>query len=148
MNRADILFRERLTPRAYVYVIVEALVAMVAVAYGEPFGARVGWFVFVGASILAIWALLASSPVIEVTRTHLRAGPAQIDRSQITSAVAFDAEAFRLARGRDADPRRYSLLRAWHSGRGAVVTIGDAEDPHPAWIVTSARPAELVAALA
>lgn len=148
MSSAEILFRERLTPRAFVFVIVEAFVAMVAVAYGAPFGARVGWIVFIGASILAIWALLASSPVIEVSATHLRAGSACIERSKITGALALDAAAFRLARGRDVDARRYSLMRSWHSGTGALITLDDSDDPHPAWILTTARPAELAAALA
>jgi len=148
MSAPDIVFRERLTPRAYVFVIVEALVAMVAVAYGAPFGARVGWLVFIGASMLAIWALLAGSPVIEVTRTHLRAGPAMIDRALVSAVEPLDSESCRLARGRDADPRRFSLLRSWHSGSGALVTIDDPHDPHPAWILTTARPVELAAALA
>jgi hypothetical protein len=148
MGSAEILFRERLTPRAYVYLVVEALIAMVAVAYGAPFGARVGWIVFVGGSALAIWGLLASSPVIEVSATHLRAGPAVIERRYVTGILALEADDFRLARGRDADPRRFSVLRPWHSGTGAIVSIADTEDPHPAWILTTARPLDLAAALA
>lgn len=148
VSSGDIIFRERLTPRAYVYVIAEALIAMVAVAYGAPFGAPVGWLIFIGASILAVWALQASSPVIEVTATHLRAGSAKIDRRLITQAQAMESEAFRLARGRDADPRRFSVLRPWHSGSGALVVIDDPADPHPAWILTTARPLDLAAALA
>lgn len=148
MTGAEIIFRERLTPRAFVFVIVEAFVAMVAIAYGAPFGARVGWFVFLGASALAIWALLASSPVVEVSTTHLRAGAAVIERSKIAGVTALDPAAFRLARGRDTDARRFSLMRSWHSGAGALITIDDANDPHPAWILTTARPTELAAALA
>lgn len=148
MSGADILFRERLTPRPYVYLVVEALIAMVSIAYGAPLGAFVGWMVFIGASILAVWALLAGSPVIEVTTSELRAGSAVISRHLVTSAQPLDSVAFRLARGRDADPRRFSLMRSWHSGSGAVITIDDPDDPHPAWILTTARPMELAAALA
>ena len=148
MSSTNIVFRERLTPRAFVFVIVEAFVAMVAVAYGAPFGARVGWIVFIGASILAIWALVAGSPVIEVTATHLRAGAAWIERSKITGVTALNSDAFRLARGRDADARRFSLMRSWHSGAGVLITIDDPDDPHPAWILTTARPPDLAAALA
>ncbi len=148
MSSTDIIFRERLTPRAYVYVIVGALIAMVAVAYGAPFGARVGWMVFLGTSILAVWALVAGSPVIEVTSTHLRAGPATIERRHIAAVEGLDAAEFRLIRGRDADPRRFSLLRSWHSGSGALITLDDGLDPHPAWILTTAHPARLAAALA
>jgi hypothetical protein len=67
MSGAGIIFRERLTPRPYVFLIVEALIAMISIAYGVPFGAPVGWVVFAGSSVLAIWALLATSPIIEVT---------------------------------------------------------------------------------
>lgn len=148
MTSSEIIFRERLTPRAYVFLIVEALILMVAIAYGAPFGARTGWVIFVGISVLAVWAMIATSPVIEVSTTHLRAGAAMIDRELITSTEPCDSEAFRMARGRDADPRRFSILRSWHSGSGAVITIGDDRDPHPAWIVTTARPHELAAALA
>jgi hypothetical protein len=148
MKSSEILFRERLTPRAYVYVVVEALIAMISLAYGVPLGAWVGWFVFVGLSVLAVWALRATSPTIEVTATHLRAGSALIEREFVTLTTALGREEFRLARGRDADPRRFSLLRSWHSGTGALITIDDSRDPHPAWIVTCARPVELAAALA
>jgi len=148
MTSSEILFRERLTPRAYVYVVIEALIAMISLAYGVPLGAGVGWFAFVGLSVMALWALLATSPTIEVTTTHLRAGSAQIEREFVTTAMPLGREEFRLARGRDADPRRFCLLRSWHSGTGALITIVDSRDPHPAWMVTSARPVELAAALA
>jgi hypothetical protein len=131
-----------------VYLVIEGLIAMISLAYGVPLGAGLGWFVFVGLSVLAIWALVATSPTLEVTATHLRAGSALIEREFVTTALALGREEFRLARGRDADPRRFSLLRSWHSGTGVIITIDDARDPHPAWIVTSARPVELAAALA
>lgn len=148
MNGPEILFRERLTPRLYVYLVVEALLAMISLAYGAPFGARVGWIVFIGGTVLAVWALIATSPIIEVTATHLHAGPARIERALLSSAVAMDRDAFHRARGRDADPRRYSVIRSWHSGSGVVVDINDPLDPHPAWILTTARPLDLAAALA
>lgn len=148
MKGPEILYRERLTPRPYVYLVVEALLVMISLAYGAPFGARVGWVVFVGGTILAVWALIATSPVIEVTATHLHAGPARIERSLIDSATPLDRDAFHRARGREADPRRFSVIRSWHSGSGAIVTINDPRDPHPAWILTTARPQELATALA
>ncbi|MGI9137193.1 MAG: DUF3093 domain-containing protein [Candidatus Nanopelagicales bacterium] len=148
MSGTEIIFRERLTPRPYVYLVVVALIAMISIAYGVPFGAPVGWLVFIGASILALWALLATSPIIEVTPTHLRAGTACIERRHVTSVQPLDPASFHLVRGRNADPRRYSLMRAWHSGSGVVIAIEDARDPHPAWILTTARPERLAAALA
>jgi len=148
MADRDIIFRERLTPRAYVYLVAEALILMVAIAYGAPFGARTGWVIFTGLSILAVWAMFATSPVIEVSATHLRAGSAMIERELIASTEPCDLEAFRMARGRNADPRRFSMLRSWHSGSGAIITLEDDRDPHPAWILTTARPHELAAALA
>ena len=148
MSHPEILFRERLTPRPYVYLVIEALIAMISIAYGVPFGATVGWIVFIGASALAIWALLATSPVIEVTTTHLRAGAAELERRHVATAQALDATSFHLARGRHADPRRFSLMRSWHSGSGVIITVDDPRDPHPAWILTTARPELLAAALA
>lgn len=148
MSVNGIVFRERLAPRPYVYVIVEALIAMISIAYGVPFGAMVGWIVFIGASILTVWALLATSPIIEVTSTHLRAGTATLERRHVTSVEALDAKGFHRARGRDADPRRFSLMRSWHCGTGVIITLDDPADPHPAWILTTARPERLAAALA
>jgi hypothetical protein len=148
MSGAGIIFRERLTPRPYVFLIVEALIAMISIAYGVPFGAAVGWIVFAGSSVLAIWALLATSPIIEVTTTHLRAGAAVLERRHVASAQALDSTSFHLARGRLADPRRFSLMRSWHSGSGVIITLDDPRDPHPAWILTTARPERLAAALA
>jgi len=148
MSGGETLFRERLTPRPYAFLIVEALIAMISVAYGAPFGARLGWLVFAGLSVIAIWAMIRTSPVIEVTTTHLRAGPATIERRYLGTVEALDAPEFRQARGRDADARRFSLLRSWHSGSGVVIALTDPQDPHPGWIVTTARPGDLAAALA
>jgi len=143
-----VVYRERLTPRLYAFAVVLALIAMIAVAYGAPFGARVGWLVFVGGAALAIWAMIAGSPVIVVTTDHLRVGHAVIDRQHLAGSLPLGAEDFRLARGRDADARRFTVLRSWHSGTGVIITLADSEDPHPGWLVTSAHPQELVAALA
>jgi hypothetical protein len=141
------VFRERLLPRWWVVGIIDALIAMVAVAYGAAFGTGLGVIIFIGAAILVSVLLYISAPVISVTGQELVAGRARLPRSSIVTTHALDGDQARAARGPQADARTYVLLRAWRSSKAVLIQIQDPADPHPAWLLTSRDPAALVAAL-
>ena len=141
------VFHERLLPRWWVVGIVNALVAMVAVAYGAAFGTGLGVAIFIGAAMLVCVLLYISAPVISVTGQELIAGRARLPRSSIVSARALNGDEARAVHGPQADARTYVLLRAWHSSKAVLVQIQDSSDPHPAWLLTSRDPHALVSAL-
>lgn len=120
---------------------------MIAGAYGAALGARTGWILGVGLATAAILGTLWLSPVIRVTADALQAGPAMLPRATITSVEVLDREAAARARGPEADARAYVLLRSLHAGTAVRVHLADPTDPHPNWLLTTARPAELAEAL-
>ena len=144
---APVLFRERLVPRWPAWLVCGALIAMIAGAYGAALGSVVGWSLGLGLAAVASIATLALSPEIRVTATELRAGPAVLPRTAIGAAVALDAQATRAARGPGADARSYVLLRTLHAATAVRIDLVDPQDPHPSWLLTSARPGELARAL-
>ena len=143
----DVLFHERLIPRWPAWLFGGGLILMIAGAYGAALGAVVGWALGLGLGVSALAATLLLSPVIRVTADELRAGPAVIPRRLIRAAAPLDAEETRRARGPEADARAYVLLRSLHAGTAVLIDLADPDDPHPSWLVTSARPEALAQAL-
>ena len=120
---------------------------MLAIAYGAALGALVGWALGIGLAVAAATATLLLAPVITVTETELHVGPARLPRAVIGMATPLNAEEARVARGPQADARRYVVLRTLHASTAVLVDVLDPQDPHPAWLVTTARPTALVQAL-
>ena len=59
---------------------------------------------------------------------------------------ALGGEAAQRASGPDADLRDFAVLRGWI--RPLVrITVSDAADPHPHWLVSTRRPEEFVGAV-
>lgn len=141
------MFRERLLPPWWVAAIGFALVGMVAVAYGAALSAPVGWLILAAGVGTVCWLLWTTSPVIEVTESHLTAGRARLPRSSIAGAITLTGEQVRAERGPAADARRFILLRSWRASTGVLVTLDDETDPHPSWLLTSRHPDRLVRAL-
>ena len=141
------VFRERLLPPWWIAAIGFALIGMVAVAYGAALSAPVGWLILAAGAGTVSWFLWTTSPLIEVTRTHLVAGRARLPRASIASAVGLTGELARAERGPGADARRFVLLRPWRASTAVLVTLDDAADPHPAWLLTCRHPDRLVRAL-
>lgn len=141
------VFRERLLAPWWVFGIVLALVAMVAIAYGAALDPWFGGMTFACGGFSMSWLLWLTSPVVEVTDTALTAGRARLPRSSIEGATVLDAAGTRVHRGPLADARTFVLLRPWTASTAVLVTLNDSTDPHPTWILTSKHPDQLVRAL-
>jgi hypothetical protein len=141
------VFRERLLAPWWVFGIVLALVAMVAIAYGAALDPWFGGMTFACGGFSVSWLLWLTSPVVEVTDTALTAGRARLPRSSIEGATVLDAAGTRVHRGPLADARTFVLLRPWTASTAVLVTLNDSTDPHPTWILTSKHPDQLVRAL-
>lgn len=141
------VYEERLRPRWFVWVVVWAFVACVAIAYGSAYGTSVG--VVLGAAGIALTglALLLGSPLIRVDDRVLRAGPARLPLTAIGAIEPLDSEALQDARSTSFDPRWYTLMRSWSTGTGLRVEVADERDPHPAWLISTKHPEMLASAL-
>lgn len=143
--------RERLTPPWWGWLLAALWASTLGIAYGSAISLVVG--LVVGGSLFAIagWALVAMSAPVEVVAGTvgegvLRAGRAELPASAIGDVTVLDADAARLVRGTEADPRAFVVLRGWV--REAVkVQVVDAADPTPYWYVSTRRPQALAAAL-
>ena len=91
-------------------------------------------------------ALLATTPVIEVSSRVLRAGRARIERTFVGAVTAHAGADAVAERGTRLDARAWLMLRGWISGV-VRIEIADESDPTPYWLVSTRRPAELAAAL-
>ncbi len=141
------VFRERLLPPWWVFGIALALAAMVAIAYGTALNPWLGWIILASGGFSVSWLLWLTSPVVAVTEAELIAGRARLPRSSIEGATRLDEAGTRIHRGPSADARTFVLLRPWRASTAVLVTLDDASDPHPTWILTSKRPDQLVRAL-
>lgn len=140
-------YRERLSVPIRWWAQGTMLVASLALAVivaVPPVGAAV--ITAVAVALMTGLFLTYGAARIEVADGHLRAGRARIDLVHVGEAEALDAEATRLAFGRDADVRAYLLLRPYRK-RSVKVRILDPRDPAPYWLLSTRRPRELAAAI-
>ena len=149
-NTVPATFKERLTPGPVVWLVLVGFALTVAVAYGSALGPLAGVIMGAGLCALVLSVTWVASPVISVTEGQLHAGPAVIPLDRIASVLTLDDDEMTLARdGRHphADARSYTVVRPWSGPRGVLIRLTDAQDPHPAWVVTSRRPNDLRAVL-
>jgi hypothetical protein len=139
------LFQERLWPAWWVFVAT-ALVIPASLLVFLPISAVAGVvsaIVLYGAIVVA---LLATTPVIEVTDRTLRVGRARIERSFVGAVTAHTGADAVAERGMRLDARAWLVLRGWIPGV-VRIEIADDADPTPYWLVSTRRPADLAAAL-
>ncbi|MDF2492718.1 MAG: hypothetical protein K0R60_619 [Microbacterium sp.] len=139
------VYREKLSP---------SLWPLVAAALGAPMVALVlspvdMTLALVGGAIvsaLVIALLIVASPSVEVLPGELRAGRAHIDLDLLGEPEVLLGEDARAARGRELDPRTWTLVRGGIDGAVRIPVL-DANDPAPFWIISSRTPDRLAAAL-
>ncbi len=140
------LYRERMWPTAWVWVLGLGLTGSVGIAYGAAYGPLIGLIAFLLLSSIAIAVLVLAAPRVSVTARHLRAGRATIPCDVLTRCAPLDADGMRRAL-RLADPGLYMLVRPWSVRQGVIIEVEDPADPHTAWLLSSRRPEDLVRAL-
>ncbi len=138
-------YRERLSPSLWVLVSAAVCGPMAAFVFA-PVDTVLGLVMGVVVGIGVVAALVAASPVVEVSETHLRVGRARIEREHLGSVEALEGEQARLARGPGLGPS------SWHMLRGGIdgvvrVEITDADDPVAHWVFSSRTPGRIAAIL-
>ena len=140
------LYRERLWPSSWMWLLVLALAGTLGIAYGAAYGALVGLATFVPVTALALGLLVLASPVVSLSPDRLRAGRADIPCSVLARCAELDAEGMKRAL-RSAEPTLFMLVRPWSVTHGVLIEVVDPLDPHTSWLVSSRRPAAFVDAL-
>ncbi len=138
-------FRERLWPGWWVF-LATALVIPASLLVFLPISSAAGIAVAIVLYGAIVIALLATTPVIEVTDGMLRVGRARIERSFVGAVTAHTGSDAVAERGTRLDARAWLVLRGWISGV-VRIEITDEADPTPYWLVSTRRPEELAAAL-
>lgn len=139
------VYRERLWPTWWMF-LATALVIPASLLVFLPISPPTGVVVAIVMYGVIVVALLASSPVIEVTDGMLRAGRARIERSFVGAVTTHRGDDATAERGTRLDSRAYLVVRGWVNPV-ARIEITDDADPTPYWLVSTNRPDELAAAL-
>lgn len=144
------LYRERLVPGVWWWLIVMALIGMIAIAYGAALGASIGLVVAAGLGVISVVAILRSSPLLEVSDAGIRCGRATLPQGSWLPPRLVDTQAMSAVR-RGLDPevgdRLFHVLPPWLGRQGVLVPISDLADPHTAWLVGTRHPRQLIDAL-
>lgn len=93
------------------------------------------------AGLLAYW-----SPRTQVSGGVLNAGPAHIETKWLGQGRELRGEELRVALGPELDARTWVCVRPWVKA-AVIIENTDPQDPAPAWIIASRRPAQLLQAL-
>ncbi|MFD5808463.1 DUF3093 domain-containing protein [Rhodococcus sp. 11-3] len=105
------------------------------------------WLPYVLLLPFPVWALVWLSRLrLEVTGGELIVGRAHLPLEVISRGVVVPASAKSAALGRQLDPAAYVQHRPW-IGTMVLVVLDDPDDPTPYWLISTRRPAELLAAL-
>lgn len=144
MKAPEYLFRERLRPSIWVFLIFLALIAMFAIAVGAAYAPVQGWITFLVICVLGMVGLNICSPVITVSTRTLVAGRATIPRSYLGEVEVLDGDRMR---EEQRVATRFLLVRPWRTRQGVLVEVIDEKDPHPGWLLSTKKPTELAMAL-
>lgn len=138
-------YREKLWPAPWVF-LGTALVVPASLLVFLPINPNVGVVVAITLYAACVIALIAGSPVIEVTTTEFRAGRARLPLEIAGSASAFHGDEAQLERGQRLDARAWLLIRGWISPVVKVEVL-DKTDPAPYWLVSTRQPDAVITAI-
>jgi hypothetical protein len=99
-------------------------------------------------ALLAAWLLwsMGRTRVRVAADGELWANKAHLPPSVIARTASIPATAKSAALGRQLDPAAYLMHRAWVKTM-VLIVLDDPDDPTPYWLVSTRRPADLIAAL-
>ena len=140
-------YREQLRVPASWWLLPIVIAGSVWLTVQHVYGLRASAPVTVGVLLASIAGLVAyGRAVVAVGPAGFVAGRARLPLWAVGGITALDAAAARTARGPEADPRAFFLIRGYIRPMVRVV-VDDPADPVPYWLVSTRHPDKLVAAL-
>lgn len=124
----------------WVWVVVVVTCLCIGFTFWVPFGLAAGVGSFAITTIPSLWWLAHSSPQITVTEQELRVGRAHIDLYYTGIIASLDEQSTTNARGVNADPRAFSVIRPLSAKEAITIEICDDDDPHPYWLISTKDP--------
>jgi hypothetical protein len=148
VDREQPLYRERLMPRWWAWLVPGSFVLMLAIAYGAALGAAAGWVTAAVTGVLAVLLMWLTAPTIAVVPGAVIADGARLPVGSIGSIEVLDRDGMASFKGPGTDARMFLVVRPWSAAEGVVIRLDDPEDPHPSWLLSSRHPSRLSHALA
>jgi hypothetical protein len=140
------LFRERLTVPIMWWVLAGLFSLSVLIAVAAYLGPTWGVGTALATFLVAAAIFGSASIVISVGEEEIHVGRATIEHAYIAGSRALTAEETRLRTGIEADARAHLVLRPYIK-TAVEITLEDAVDPVPYWLVSTRRPQRLADAL-
>lgn len=138
-------YREVLRPPWWVYGVVIGLAALFSFTLAAVVTVPVALVVFAVVVALSAWVVSRRRLEISVDDTRLRIGTESLARQDIAHALPLRAPELRVVAGPEADMRAHLILRSLSTKDGVKIDL--TQGPVPYWLVSSAHPEELAAAL-
>lgn len=140
-------YKERLRVSFGWWTAALAMALVFGWIFGVVSGVTFGIEVAVVSLVLLAAALMKYGALtIAVDAEGLTLGRAHLDAASIGAVEALEPAPMREWLGTRADARAYIVIRPYLK-RGVRVMVDDPSDPAPYWLISTRRPAELVAAL-
>jgi len=133
------MYRERLWPSTWVWMLAFGVVGMLAWAMGFALGPTWGLAILALGAGVVVAAVSATVPTIAVTTTDLIAGSARLPRTAIADVEVLDSQEMTEAVRRVSSPS-YLMVRPWATRGGVRVILDDPDDPHAQWLISSRHP--------
>ncbi|HRY09615.1 MAG: DUF3093 domain-containing protein [Actinobacteria bacterium] len=138
-------YREVLRPPWWVYGVAVGLAALFSFTLAAAATVPVALVVFAIIVALSVWVVSRRRLEISVDDTGLRVGDESLARDEIARALPLGAPELRVVAGPEADTRAHLILRNLSTKDGVKIDLS--RGPTPYWLVSSAHPEELAAAL-
>ena len=139
------IYRERLYP-SVPFVLALSLSAPMVLLAALPFGLSVALPLGLFVPTLLISFAIFSSPTIDLSDGHLRAGRIRVPTKALGEVAELQKEEFSQLAGPGANPRARLVIRG-DIKTGVSIQIVDEDDPTPYLLISSRRPSELAVAL-
>lgn len=146
-GRAEPAFRERLVVPVWWWPLGLGVGGLLAAELHSGYGGLRAWLPYTLVGLLVVGGLIALSRLeVCVQEGMLQVAGARLPVAMIGAVSALDPGATRRTLGRDGDPAAFVVSRPWlHTA--VWVVLDDPDDDTPYWLISTRRPAELVAAL-
>ncbi|QDG88011.1 DUF3093 domain-containing protein [Pseudarthrobacter sp. NIBRBAC000502770] len=143
---APVIYREKLWPNAWIWVIA-AGVSAAGILVFAPISMAAGYTAALILLAIITALLVLSTPAITVTADALTVGRATIERRFVGSVQHFEAGEATAERGTRLNGVAYLCIRGWIDPV-VKIEITDPADQTPYWLASTRHPDKLTAALA
>ena len=131
-----VAYRERLWPTLSIWLFGLLITTSVGIAYGRAYGNLIGLITATSLTLLFMFALIVTAPVIQVDDRVFRAGKARLPIEYIGKVTVLNQEATAHSIRTSGNRSAYFLVKSGIP-ESVIIEVTDQMDPHPYWHVSS-----------